>query len=99
MKAIMVFLLFILLINYSLAEEHLQPLIDIYKTKQISSEKIQIKYEKQFKKISDILLSSESMTSEKNSKEVGALITEIVSGIYAMGDFSSVNLSPILYPN
>lgn len=72
--------------------------IDVYKSNQISIDIIKGKFSREFQTISDVMLSVGSLHSEKNTQLLSDSISKITSGIYEMGSFSYIGVSPIVYP-
>jgi hypothetical protein len=75
------------------------PIVDIYKTDQISADDINKKFGKQLLKIKKIMLSPGSSTSTKNQEKISLLLKNTNDGINKMGDFAFVSVTPVRYPN
>ncbi len=73
--------------------------IDIYRTNQISLEKLKGQVGNQLKEISDIIALSEDLNSNVKGEMAKKLMEDVISKIQAMGEFSFVRVSPVLYPN
>jgi hypothetical protein len=73
------------------------PIIDVYKTTQISAQEINQRFAAQFQELANIFLSPASMSSADNMKKIAVLIKGIDEKIKTMGQFSFVNTSPVMY--
>ncbi len=87
------------LTSFAETKENPAPVIDLYKSNQLSAKVVEKKYKIQFQKIADIFNSPDSMNSKKNIDICMKSMFEILTGIKKMGDFSYVNITPIIYPN
>lgn len=72
--------------------------IDTYKSNQVSTDDLKNKFNNEFQTIANMMLSIDALYQEKNAQLLSNSISKITSGIYRMGEFSYVGISPIIYP-
>lgn len=86
--------------NFALANTE-NSYIDVYKTDQLSVKDIKKKFGKELTSILELLDPSIKKNMDTNTKTetLKKLREKVVNGIYSMGDFSYVDLSPITYPH
>ncbi|MEO8401965.1 MAG: hypothetical protein ABI597_09275 [Gammaproteobacteria bacterium] len=87
----------ILIMHNALADAKLKPVVDVYKTTQISAKQIQKKFGHDLQTFATLFTSPESITSERNAQKMEKLLIKMTNKINKMGDFSYVSVSPILY--
>lgn len=85
--------IFLLTYDKKLKEDNFT--FDVYGAHSLSASDITQAYNKKLHEIASILLSADPL----NNQQLPVLINAIISSIKNRGDFSYVNLSPILYPN
>ena len=98
MKSLMLTLTLIL-INPIQAYASLAPVIDIYRTNQLSLTDVQKKCNNDFQKIATIMSTPGAMNISSNRLLLTKLIEKTQLAIHAMGNFSYVGLSPVMYPS
>lgn len=87
----------IMIMHNALADVKLKPVVDVYKTTQISAKQIQKKFGHDLKTIATLYASPESRASEQTSQKMEKVLIKMTNKINKMGDFSYVSVSPILY--
>jgi hypothetical protein len=75
------------------------PIVDVYKTDQISAKDINKKFSKQLQEIKNIMQSPGGIISPENQDKFSLLIKNTNNDIKKMGDFAFVSIAPVMYPN
>ncbi len=80
------------------ALENTQPIIDLYRSKQITIDEINKKFGKEISE-ANLMLNSAGWhdSSPENSEKIHNLMNKITDGIKSMGNFSYLNISIIMY--
>jgi hypothetical protein len=98
-----VFLAGLILINPAIAginsDNKLQ--VDMYRSKQVSIEAIRSNnlLMNELSDIANIILSPESLSSEKNRNQAEKIMNAAKKEVSKLGDFKMVSVSPIMYPD
>jgi len=101
-RTLMLTLICLLTVTFSAqiyAEQQPKPVIDVFKTDQITLQTINKKFAANFQAIADIIRSPDSITSTKNTEDLLKLLNKTVSDINNLGSFAWVTISPIMYPD
>jgi hypothetical protein len=75
------------------------PIVDVYKTDQISADDINKKFGKKLLKIKNIMLSPGGPIAPKNQEKFSVILKNMSDDIKKMGDFAFVSVAPVRYPN
>ncbi len=99
--AFAMFPMLIISLNQGYAKENNQPILDLYRSKQITVDDINKKFSKEIKEARDIIKSAgwSKPAFVESPARLNESMEKILRGIADMGDFSYLSLGYVIYPD
>ncbi len=95
----LIFLFAIIFCALTYAGHQPKPVIDLFKTDQITLRTINKRFASDFQAMADHIRSADNLSTTTNTQELGNLIDKTILNINQLGNFAFVRISPIMYPD